>query len=103
MPTLSQTLSIQSVLGGFAAPINVTATASGTANDRTITANWDAPADAPNTYDVEYAYNGGAFTGTQSISHPTTTYDFTGQDVMLLIYDWRLPFVTWPISMQPLH
>jgi hypothetical protein len=82
MPSLTLSLALPrpSISGGFAAPGNVTATSSGTANNRTITADWDAPADAPNTYDVEYSYNGGAFTGTQSISHPTTTYDFTGLD-----------------------
>ena len=81
MPTLCNRLSINSIVASGAAfevPSGVTATPSGTANNRTITADWTAPSTAPQSYQVEYSYNGGAFTGTQAVAHPTVTYDFTG-------------------------
>lgn len=63
----------------FAAPQNVVATEAGSPDNNTLSLSWDAPAgDAPASYSVEYRVDGGAWVGTQSVSHPTVTYDFTG-------------------------
>jgi hypothetical protein len=65
--------------GSVSSPTNLVVTPSGSANNWTLTAEWTAPTeDTPSSYEISYSEDGGAFTGTQTVNHPTTTYAFTG-------------------------
>jgi predicted phage tail protein len=81
MPSLSlgQGLNKITAMGGVAlSPVSsISISTSGSTNNRTITATWDAPIEGtPINYQVEISSNGGPFTDTQTVGG--LTYDFTG-------------------------